>query len=279
MDNSSTYEVRRMCRALKVSSSGYYAWKVRSPSKRAIFDRYLVSRIREIHRDTRENYGSIKTWQALKAKGIVCGKNRIARLRRIHGIQAKRRKRFKITTLSKNTEWIAPNLLNRCFQTTHPNQVWVGDVTFIATRAGWLYLAVVLDLYSRKVIGWAMSELINKELAVRALSMALEKRRPDAGLIHHTDRGSIYGSDEYRRQLEQSGLVPSMSRKGDCYDNAVAESFFSTLKNELLYGQHFLSREHARSEIFKFLEIFYNRQRIHQSLNYVTPEMAEAAVL
>ncbi len=267
-----------MCRALKVSPSGYYAWKVRSPSKRAIFDRYLVSRIREIHRDSQENYGSIKTWQALKSLGIACGKNRIARLRRIHGIQTKRRKRFKVTTISKNTEWIAPNLLNRCFHASRPNQIWVGDVTFIATRAGWLYLAILLDLYSRKVIGWAMSELINKELVINALSMALERRKPDAGLIHHTDRGSIYGSDAYRRRLEQSGLIPSMSRKGDCYDNAVAESFFSTLKNELLYGQRFVSREHARSEIFKFLEIFYNRQRIHQSLNYVTPEMAEAAI-
>lgn len=279
MNHSTTYEVRKICRAIKVSPSGYYAWKARSPSKRTIFDRYLVSRIQEIHQASRENYGSIKTWQTLKAMGIVCGKNRIARLRRIHGIQAKRRKRFKVTTVSKNTEWIAPNILNRCFQATRPNQVWVGDVTFIATRAGWLYLAVVLDLYSRKVIGWAMSELINKELVIKALSMALERRRPDAGLIHHTDRGSIYGSDEYRRRLEQSGLVPSMSRKGDCYDNAVAESFFSTLKNELLYGQRFISREYAQSEVFKFLEIFYNRQRIHQSLNYITPEMAETTAV
>ena len=279
MHHSDTYEVRRMCKVLAVSPSGYYSWKTRPPSTRELFNKDLVSRIREVHAASRENYGSIKTWKALNALGVACGKNRIARLRRIHGIQAKRRKRFKITTLSKNTEWIAPNVLNRRFQVSRPNQAWVGDVTFIATRGGWLYLAVLLDLYSRKVIGWAMSEQNNKELVINALSMALERRRPGSGLIHHTDRGSIYGSDDYRHKLEESGLVPSMSRKGDCYDNAVAESFFSTLKNELLYGQRLVSREHARSEIFRFMEIFYNRQRLHQSLNYVTPEMAEAGVV
>jgi len=279
MDNSDTYGVRRMCRVLSVSPSGYYSWKMRSPSERELFNKYLVSRIREVHASSRENYGSIKTWKALNALGVRCGKNRVARLRRVHGIQAKRRKRFKLTTISKNTEWIAPNILNRRFQVSRPNQAWVGDVTFIATRGGWLYLAVLLDLYSRKVIGWAMSEQNNKDLVINALGMALERRRPCPGLIHHTDRGSIYGSDDYRRKLENSRLIPSMSRKGDCYDNAVAESFFSTLKNELLYGQRFVSRDHARSEIFTFMEIFYNRQRLHQSLNYVTPDMAEAGVV
>jgi transposase InsO family protein len=156
-----------------------------------------------------------------------------------------------------------------------PNQVWVGDVTFITTRSGWLYLAVLLDLYSRKVIGWAMSDQNNKQLVTNALDMALERRQPRSGVIHHTDRGSIYGSDDYRGKLTVSGLISSMSRKGDCYDNAVAESFFSTLKNELLYGERFASREQARSEIFKFIEIFYNRQRLHQTLNYITPEAME----
>jgi putative transposase len=152
----------------------------------------------------------------------------------------------------------------------------VGDVTFIATRGGWLYLSVLLDLYSRKVIGWAMSEQNNKQLVANALDMALSRRQPQSEVIHHTDRGSTYGSDEYRNKLAASGLIPSMSRKGDCYDNAVAESFFSTLKNELLYGTRFISRDQAKSEIFKFIEIFYNRQRLHQSLQYVTPEMAES---
>jgi len=278
-DNSDAYEVRRMCKALMVSPSGYYTWKMRSPGRRELFNRFLLEQVRKVHSASGKNYGAIKTWKALRAKGITCGKNRIARLRSINGIRAKRYKRFKLTTLSKNTEWIAPNRLNRCFQVSKPNQTWVGDVTFIATRKGWLYLAVLLDLYSRKIIGWAMSDKINKELVINALTMAIERRRPDSGLVHHTDRGSIYGSDEYRYRLKASGFIPSMSRKGDCYDNAVAESFFSTLKNELLYGQRFISKEHARLELFKFMEIFYNRQRLHQSLNYTTPEMAEAGVV
>ena len=268
-----------MCKVLMVSSSGYYSWKTRPLSKSKLFDRYLLGQIRQVHVASRQNYGAIKTWKTLRASGIHCGKHRVARLRRINGIQSKRRKRFKITTLSKNTQWIAPNRLNRCFQVAMPNQAWVGDVTFIATRGGWLYLAVLLDLYSRKIIGWAMSDQNNKQLVANALDMALERRQPRSGVIHHTDRGSIYGSDDYRSKLTASGLIPSMSRKGDCYDNAVAESFFSTLKNELLYEERFISREQAKLEIFKFMEIFYNRQRLHQSLNYITPEMAESEVV
>lgn len=264
-----------MCRVLKVSTSGYYSWKVKPLSKRSQFDKYLTAEIRQIHLESKENYGTIKTWKALKFKGIHCGKHQVARLRKINGIESKRRKRFKVTTLSKNTEWIAPNRLNRSFQTAKPNKVWVGDVTFIATRNGWLYLAILLDLYSRKVIGWSMSERNNKRLVLDALDMAIERRNPKSEVLHHTDRGSIYGSDDYRNKLITSGLVPSMSRKGDCYDNAVAESFFSTLKNELIFGQRFISRDCARQEIFKFIEIFYNRQRLHQSLNYITPEMME----
>jgi len=264
-----------MCNVLDVGRSGYYDWKKRPPSKRDISDKCLTAEIRQIHSDSKENYGTIKTWKALKVKGVDCGKHRVARLRKINGIESRRRKRFKVTTMSKNTEWIAPNRLNRCFSASKPNKVWVGDVTFIATRAGWLYLAVLLDLYSRKVIGWAMSKRNNKELVLGALSMALERRCPRSRVLHHTDRGSIYGSDEYRNSLVASGLVPSMSRKGDCYDNAVAESFFSTLKNELACGQLFSSRDHARSEIFKFIEIYYNRQRLHQTLGYVTPDAME----
>jgi putative transposase len=268
-----------MCKVLEVSPSGYYSWKTRTLSKRALFDRYLVSEIRQVHIASRKNYGTIKVWKALRIKGICCGKHRIARLRKENGIESKRRKRFKVTTISKNTQWIAPNRLNRCFEVAEPNRVWVGDVTFIATRTGWLYLAVMLDLYSRKVIGWAMSEQNNKQLVANAFDMALARRRPQAGLIHHSDRGSIYGSDEYRNKLAASGFIPSMSRKGDCWDNAVAESFFSTLKTELIYGQRFVSQDQARAEIFSFIEIFYNRQRLHQTLNYITPEMAESGVV
>ncbi len=235
----------------------------------------MTEEILQVHRESKENYGSLKTWKTLRVKGIHCGKHRVARLRKINGIESRRRKRFKITTLSKNTEWIAPNILNRCFSAAKPDEVWVGDVTFLATRNGWLYLAVLLDLYSRKVIGWSMSDRNNKQLALNALNMAIERRQPQSKVLHHTDRGSIYGSDEYRNRLISYGLVPSMSRKGDCYDNAVAESFFSTLKNELIYNQRFTTRENAKLEVFKFIEIYYNRQRLHQALNYVTPEAME----
>ncbi len=268
-----------MCKVLKAGRSGYYAWKIRPISKRKLFDKHLTVEIRQIHIGSKANYGAIKVWKALKAKGICCGKHRVTRLRKINGIESKRRKRYKVTTLSKNTEWIAPNRLNRCFKVAKPNKVWVGDVTFLATRNGWLYLAILLDLYSRKIIGWAMSEKNNKQLVLSALDMAIERRKPQSEVLHHTDRGSIYGSDDYINKLISSGFVPSMSRKGDCYDNAVAESFFSTLKNELIFGQRFISRDHAKSEIFKFIEIFYNRQRLHQALNYVTPEMMELAVV
>ena len=264
-----------MCKVLKASKSGYYAWKKRPLSKRKLLDKFLAEEIQRIHVESRENYGVIKTWKMLRVKGVCCGKHRVARIRKENGIESRRRKRFKITTLSRNTEWIAPNLLNRCFTIAEPNRVWVGDVTFLATRTGWLYVAILLDLYSRKVIGWAMSDRNNKELVLNALDMAIKRRRPQSGVLHHTDRGSIYGSDEYRNKLIASGMVPSMSRKGDCYDNAVAESFFSTLKNELTFGQRFMSREHAKLEIFKFIEIFYNKQRLHQSLNYITPEDME----
>lgn len=268
-----------MCKVLKVSRSGYYDWKIKPLSKRKLFDNYLAAEIRQIHSESKENYGAIKTWKALKVKGIYCGKHRVARIRKINGIESKRRKRFKVTTLSKDTKWIAPNRLNRCFKVTQPNKVWVGDVTFLATRNGWVYLAILLDLYSRKVIGWSMSDKNNKQLVLNALDMALERRRPQSEILHHTDRGRTYGSDEYRNKLISSGLMSSMSRKGDCYDNAVAESFFSTLKNELIFGQRFISREHVRSEVFKFIEIFYNRQRLHQTLNYVTPEMMDSEIV
>ena len=215
----------------------------------------------------------------MKARGIICGKHRVARLRRLHGIATKRRRRFKMTTDSRNTHWIVPNLLNRQFQIDQPNRVWVGDVTFIATRKGWLYLAVLLDLYSRKIIGWSMPNRIDKRLSLDALEMALLRRNPGSGVLHHTDRGSIYAADEYVEKLAAHHLIPSMSRKGNCYDNAVAESFFSTLKNELVVGDIFESREQARSEIFDYIESFYNRQRRHQSLNYTTPEMMERAAV
>jgi putative transposase len=274
-DNRKDHEVRTLCRILKVSASGYYEWLSRPVSNRVESNERLLTQINHIHKESREAYGSLKTWKALNAQGVACGKHRVARLRRINGIETRRVKRFKITTNSKNTKWIAPNLLNRCFKTQRPNQVWVGDVTFIATRMGWLYLAVMIDLYSRKIIGWSMSNRIDKQLVLDALDMALIRRKPNSEVLHHTDRGAIYASDEYREKLSAHQLLRSMSRKADCYDNAVAESFFSTLKNELVLGNVFESRDRARTDIFDYIEIFYNRQRIHQTLNYITPEKME----
>jgi len=272
---SKYYEVCKLCRLLGVSTSGYYEWKGRDLSNRSKHHKYLIAEIQRIHKETKQVYGSVKTWKALEAQGIQCGKHQIARLRNIYGIESKRRRRFKVTTKSKNNKHIVPNRLNRYFHSSQPNKAWVGDVTFIATRKGWIYLAILLDLYSRRVVGWSMSNRNDKYLVLNALNMAIKQRRPSAGLLHHTDRGAVYSSDEYRNKLFFQGCVSSMSRSGDCYDNAVAESFFSSLKNELTYKNVFESRNQARTEIFKYIEIFYNRQRIHQSLNYLTPEQFE----
>lgn len=265
-----------MCDTLKVSSSGYYDWKHRSESKPAIHDKKLLKHIRRVHTQSREHYGIVKCWKQLKAEGIQCGRDSIARLRRQNSIYTKRRKRFVVTTRSKHRHWIAPNRLKRDFSSIMPNRVWVGDVTFVATRAGWLYLAVLLDLFSRKVIGWSMSNSNNGQLVKDALDMAVQHRQPDEGLIHHTDRGSTYAMQSYRETLNQYGMISSMSRKRDCWDNAVAESFFSNLKNELVYWRSFKTREEAKAAIFDYIEVFYNRQRLHQTLNYKTPEQFEA---
>lgn len=278
-DHRKDHGIRKLCRCLNVSSSGYYAWARRPISQRARENKRLLIEIRRVHYESRQAYGALKTWKALNTCGMICGKHRVARLRRLSGIEAKRRRRFKVTTNSKHTTWIAPNVLNRCFQADQPNRVWIGDVTSIATQKGWLYLAVLLDLYSRKVIGWSMSDRIDKRLALGALEMALLRRKPNEPILHHTDRGAIYASDDYIEKLSTHHLKSSMSRKGDCYDNAVAESFFSTLKNELVIGNIFESRERARAEIFDYIESFYNRQRIHQSLGYITPEMMDSRAL
>lgn len=270
------FRLRPMCRVLKVSASGYYDWRRRPESLRTTQDRLLVEHIKRIHVRSRRAYGTLKVWKELRKEGAACGKHHVARLRRMHGIVTHRRRRFRITTCSKHQHWIAPNLLDRRFSVAHPDRVWVGDVTFVATRGGWLYVAVLLDLYSRRVVGWAMSERNDLRLVMAALRMALDRRRPPAGLIHHTDRGRLYAADDYRELMARHGLRPSMSRKRDCWDNAVAESFFATLKNELVWDCDFHTRDQARREIFDYIEVFYNRQRIHQTLGYRTPLAFEA---
>lgn len=265
------HPITLLCHMLKVSRSGYYRWRWKIPSQRDQADKVLLLQIERVHHEHRGHAGALKTWYVLKRQGIACGKHQVARLRRVNGIVAKRRKRFVVTTRSKNTKWVAPNLLQRDFTVQQPNQVWVGDVTFIPTQQGWLYLAVLIDLYSRQVIGWSMSNRNNTPLLLGALEMAIARRQPSEGLIHHSDQGQTYAAQSYRDLLAQNSITPSMSRKGDCWDNAVAESFFATLEFELIEQQVFPTRDLARSAIFDFIEVFYNRQRAHQTLDYRTP--------
>ncbi len=265
----------RLCAVLRVSRSGYYAWRHRPASPRTQANQWLVERMRQVHRQTKERYGAVKLWRALTALGIACGRHRVARLRRLHSLTARRVRRFRLVVEHHQFAPPAPNRLQQRFVASTANHIWVGDLTAIATRAGWLYLAVLLDLYSRRVIGWAMSATPDKQVAVAALRMAIARRQPAAGLIHHTDQGALYTSGAYQQLLAQQGLVASMSRKGNCYDNAVVESFFSTLKNELVHDRDYHTREEARAEVFEFIEVFYNRQRLHQSLGYVSPEQFE----
>lgn len=274
-EQRSVHRIGTLCRVLGVSRSGYYEWREREPSERARDDARLVEEIRRVHARHRGHSGAVKTWRVLRGEGIGCGKHRVARLRRRHGIVARRRRRFVVTTRSKVGVAVAPNRLARCFTAPRPDRAWVGDVTFIATRQGWLYLAVLLDLYSRRVIGWSMSERNDTALVASALEMALAQRRPACDLIHHTDRGQTYVAGTYRRTLAQHGMQMSLSRKGDCWDNAVAESFFATLEFELIEQRVFTSRDQARLAIFEFIEVFYNRQRAHQTLGYKTPVQVE----
>ena len=260
-----------LCRTLGVSRSGYYAWRQRPASARATANARLLAQIQQRHRQTRARYGAVKVWHALRLAGVRCGRHRVARLRRQHGLIAQRVRRFRATIERHEFAPPAPNRLQQVFMAPAVNRIWAGDLTAIATRVGWVYLAVVLDLYSRRVIGWAMSAKPDQHVALQALHMALAHRQPQPGLIHHSDQGALYTSIAYQRLLTQHGLVSSMSRKGNCYDNAVVESFFSTLKNELVHEQRFHTREDAQAAVFEFIEAFYNRQRLHQTLGYVSP--------
>ena len=269
--NSDRFPVGRMCKLLTVSRSGFYAWRTREPSRRTLENRLLLEHIQRVHLEAREAYGSVKTWRELLAQGIACGRHRVARLRRLASIEARRKLRFRITTQSRQSQPVVPNLLQQRFEVARPNRVWVGDITFIPTRQGWLYLAMLLDLFGRRVVGWSMRHLLDTKLVLDALTMALRTRRPKPGLIHHTDQGRQYVIGAYTQLLKAHGLRQSMSSKGNCYDNACAESFFSSLKNELAHFRNFNTREEAKAAIFDYIEIFYNRQRLHQTLGYLSP--------
>jgi putative transposase len=272
------HRVNRLCTALAVSRSGYYAWRDRPVSARTAEDHRLLPVLRRLHQQAREAYGALKLWRAVIDSGIPCGRHRVARLRKLAGLEVRRIRRFRVIVEHHQLPPPAPNLLQQCFVTTTLNRVWVGDFTHVPTRAGWLYVAVLLDLYSRRVIGWAMRAKPDQHLTLEALAMAARQRRVQPGRIHHSDQGAQYSCLAYQRQLTTLGMTSSMSRKGNCYDNAVAESFFSTLKNELVHHQTYHTRDEASREIFAFIEGFYNRQRLHQSLRHLTPLAFEQRV-
>jgi transposase InsO family protein len=268
------YSILTLCAHLEVSPSGYYDWQKRqaNPSPRAVENQTLLREISQIHALSRQTYGSPRIVDALRKKGRRHGRNRIARLMQQAGLCGRQKGRYRVqTTDSNHDEPIAPNRLAQEPKATAPNQLWVADITYIETQEGWLYLAGILDLYSRKLVGWAMSERIDTPLVLKALGMALLHRQPPANLLLHSDRGVQYASGDYRQALQAARLVPSMSRKGNCYDNATMESFWSTLKLELIYRRDFATRAQARTEIFDYIESFYNRQRTHSALNYLSP--------
>jgi transposase InsO family protein len=267
-----------MCQVLDVSASGYYASLRRPESRRSRDDRRLLIEMRAIHQQSRRTYGSPRIHRELRERSYDCGRHRVARLMRQDGLEGTYRRKFRVTTNSKHRWPVAPNRLERRFEVATPDTVWAGDITYIWTREGWLYLAVLLDLCSRRIVGWAMSSRLTRRLPRAALEMAIGRRRPEAPILHHSDRGSQYASKDYRRALADAGFTVSMSRRGDCYDNAPVESFFATLKKELVAGEAFYSRNQARRELVDYIEGFYNCWRRHSSIGYVSPAAFEEQV-
>lgn len=265
------FSVERMCQILKVSRSAFYEWLTRPESERSKEDKRLGSKVAEIHQKSRQTYGARRIREELAEQGESLSRPRVRRLMKQQALEVKTKRKFKATTNSNHGLPVAPNRLNREFQVTEPDKAYVGDITYVSTAEGWLYLAVLIDLYSRAVVGWAMSERIDAKLANDALMMAIWKRKPRAGLVAHSDRGSQYASARYQKTLQEHGFVCSMSRKGNCWDNAPAESFFHTLKTELVHHRQYRTREEARQEIFEYIEVFYNRQRRHSTIGYQTP--------
>lgn len=274
------YSITALCQALDVSASGYYDWEQRksSPGPRALEEHQLRSEITRIYQDSRQTYGAPRVQMALRGRGRRHGRNRIARLMRQQGLFGRQKRRYRLrTTDSNHDQPIAPNRLAQLPSAGQPNQIWAADITYVATAQGWVYVAAIVDLYSRRIVGWALSQQINTALVLRALSMALTHRQPPAGLVFHSDRGVQYASLEYRQALEAAQLISSMSRKANCYDNAVMEAFWSTLKLELIYRRTFDDMAQVREALFDYIEVFYNRQRLHSALGYRTPAAFECA--
>jgi putative transposase len=274
-DESNKYDINLMSTILKISKSSYYAWLKRPKSKRCKENMYLSERIRTIYDQKKQRYGSPRITAELRDEGFSCSKNRIARLMRKQGITARTKKRFRVTTNSNHNLPVAPNLVEMQFNPEKANSLWTSDITYIWTREGWLYLAVVLDLWSRYVISWSAEKSMDESLVSDALSKAIGDRKPKAGLIIHSDRGSQYASLNVRNLIAENHMIQSMSSKGNCYDNAPTESFFSTLKRELVYRESYNTREEAKQSLFEYIELFYNRQRRHSTLGYVSPMQFE----
>lgn len=265
-----------MCRVLQVSKSGYYAWRHRKPCTRTQENQILSQQIQQIHQNSRGTYGSPRIHASLSAKGFQVGRQRVVRLMAKLGICARPRRKFRVTTDSEHPLPIAENLLERDFTASDPDQAWVSDITYIWTAQGWLYLAVILDLFSRRVVGWSMAEHLRSELVLGALQAALGQRIPaSTGIVFHSDRGSQYASENCQAVLQAAGITCSMSRRANCWDNAVAESFFGSLKTELIYTQTFSTRAIAKTTIAEWIEVFYNRQRLHSTIGYVSPVQFE----
>ena len=277
---ASEFPVELACEVLEVSRSGYYAWLGRPRSQRAKRGEELVEKIKAAHAENRCVYGSPRLCEALRAEGEAVCQNTVAKLMQQNGIRAKTRKKFvPRTTDSAHDQPVAPNLLERRFQAQRPDEKWAVDITYVPTDEGWLYLAGVLDLCSRKLVGWSMGDHMETELVADALKMALARRRPEPGrLLHHSDRGSQYASEDYQHLLASHGIACSMSNKGDCWDNAAMESFWATLKTELVNHEHYATRDQARASIFEYVEAFYTRTRLHSSLGYKSPEAFEASL-
>ena len=275
-ENRERFSVNRLCRMVGIARSAYYAWKKRPPSSRAKANQRLLEHIRRIHKLSRKTYGSPRVYYALKKNGIVCSQKRVARLMRHDNLKGQRRYRKVRTTDSSYALPVVENVLNREFSAEKPDQKWVADITYIPTDEGWLYLAGVLDLYSRKIVGWAMSNLIDTDLVEKALRMAYYQRQPSKGLLHHSDRGSQYASYQIRELLTANHTQISMCRKANCWDNAVMESFWGTLKNEWVHHRHYKTRMEAKTDIFGYIEGFYNTVRLHSTLGYLSPVEFEA---
>ena len=274
-DRRDEFPVTRMCQVLVVSPSGYYAWRKRPPSARKMANQELYKKIEVVYNENHGVYGSPRIYHELDDQGVACSENRVARLMRLRGLQAKQTKRFKTTTKRNKAHPVAPNLLDRNFEADRPDQKWLADITYIATLEGWLYLAAILDLYTRRIVGWAMSDRMTSDLTIAALEMAFLQRQPDAALIHHSDQGSQYTDRKYQALLKDHSIRASMNGAGSWYDNAPMESFFGTLKSELVHHCVYHTRNEAKADVFYYIESFYNRRRRHSALDYLSPETYE----